>query len=124
MYWLFCFVRFFTQLRETLEVRDFCHNRYCHQIFCSMCFGTVIIVGLGRVMTDQIFSGFRSLSQHACSLVFLRTLIWYSLTRKFIFLAFYKLEYSCSTLYAMVWQPNSCSPPCKFLLVQTIWGAC
>ncbi|CAM6017248.1 unnamed protein product [Sphagnum balticum] len=26
MYWIFCFVRFFTQLRETLEVRDFCHN--------------------------------------------------------------------------------------------------
>ncbi len=27
MYWVFCFVRFFTQLRDTLEVRDFCHNR-------------------------------------------------------------------------------------------------
>lgn len=26
-YWLFCFLRFFTQLRETLEIRDFCHNR-------------------------------------------------------------------------------------------------
>ncbi|KAL3686025.1 hypothetical protein R1sor_004047 [Riccia sorocarpa] len=25
-YWLFCFLRFFTQLRETLEIRDFCHN--------------------------------------------------------------------------------------------------
>lgn len=27
IYWLFCFVRFFTQLRDTLEVRSFIHNR-------------------------------------------------------------------------------------------------
>jgi hypothetical protein len=58
MYWVFCFVRFFTQLRDTLEVRDFCHNRYDHQMFCYMCSGTVIIVGLGRVMTDKILFWF------------------------------------------------------------------
>jgi autophagy-related protein 9 len=28
IYWLFCFLRFFTQLRDTLEVRHFIHNRF------------------------------------------------------------------------------------------------
>jgi autophagy-related protein 9 len=63
MYWIFCFVRFFTQLQETLEVGGFCHNRYRHQMFCYMCFRTVIIVPLGRVVRIRFYSGFCPLAK-------------------------------------------------------------
>ncbi|XP_002982911.2 autophagy-related protein 9 [Selaginella moellendorffii] len=29
LYWIFCFLRFFTQLKETLEIRDFYHTSLC-----------------------------------------------------------------------------------------------
>lgn len=38
IYWIFCFLRFFAQLKETLKIRHFYHNRYIY-MWCSILSG-------------------------------------------------------------------------------------
>lgn len=42
IYWIFCFLRFFAQLKDTLKIRDFYYNRYIVRILCFVFFPSSI----------------------------------------------------------------------------------